>query len=861
MRATLGLVFAILPLVASAQVVTITEYTSGSACSAIYTTGTSTTTIVQSTVIVTPQPVSDASINGGDSFVIELQPATADRRRQESAPMYLDSTGTTNTDLNQAVRYRILNGTLQSVAGGYVSCDPTDDFKEFSISTTPGSIIETFYSENLIINWDNEAFDNGTTKFYTQARGDGALRLIAYFRGVVEPSWSPVSLVIKPTGSLSIESSSGVVTSSTVPPVASEGSMVLSSAAGTPQSSVPGPPAYSEPQTSFFLTISGSETRTMTSVFSPVQSPPVYSEPSSAQSPPIYSEPPISTLSPPIYSEASVPVSSASIPSSGSSSSVASSISSARSSAASAASSVSSVLSSRVSSAASAITASSIPPSMMSSMMSVMSSSARSSSSTSTTSYPLATGGPTPNGYCGATGNGTFCALPFGGCCSQYDACGNDNEYCGIGCQTQYGNCDPLPILPPSYSATAPQTMTTLASSASSSLSSSSTSTTSYPSATGGVTPNGYCGATGNGTFCASPFGGCCSQYDACGNDNEYCGTGCQSQYGICDPVPVGPPSYSATAPQSMSSSSAAPLSTISSVELPPIFSEPQTTSTAETSSSSSIAVVPSYQDPATSSALSSSDVAPSSVEPTTSSASTSSAAIVPSYVEPTITSSPASSSSAAPSGTRSFILASPTPCDFGDVPGYGQDDDYCTVNLTQAMRIYAVESVQVFPSCNGLLSIGEGTKAFEPLDMPDERVVRNDGTMNSFFAPFWDDLGVEGGAPQEDGSYGPTNNGIWYEETATGVTFEYDLSRSGETDNSFHWTVAYTFATPGVAVYTYYQLGNAADNGISAGVGMQGVEEGGGNLGVTYSLAQARITPGLKITCDSVASTCVATA
>ncbi|EGP83261.1 uncharacterized protein MYCGRDRAFT_19570, partial [Zymoseptoria tritici IPO323] len=52
--------------------------------------------------------------------------------------------------------------------------------------------------------------------------------------------------------------------------------------------------------------------------------------------------------------------------------------------------------------------------------------------------------------------------------------------------------------------------------------------------ATGGVTPNGYCGATGNGTFCASPFGGCCSRYDACGNDNEYCGPGCQSQYGIC---------------------------------------------------------------------------------------------------------------------------------------------------------------------------------------------------------------------------------------------------------------------------------------------------------------------------------------
>jgi hypothetical protein len=121
------------------------------------------------------------------------------------------------------------------------------------------------------------------------------------------------------------------------------------------------------------------------------------------------------------------------------------------------------------------------------------------------------------------------------------------------------------------------------------------------------------------------------------------------------------------------------------------------------------------------------------------------------------------------------------------------------------------------------LLLIGEGNKANEPLRMPDERVARNDGIMSSFYAPFWDDLGVEGGTPQTDGSYGPTTNGIWYQTSNTDVTFEYDLDRPGEPGNNFHFTVAYTFATPGVAVYRYYAVGNAADNGASAAVGMQG--------------------------------------
>jgi hypothetical protein len=138
-------------------------------------------------------------------------------------------------------------------------------------------------------------------------------------------------------------------------------------------------------------------------------------------------------------------------------------------------------------------------------------------------------------------------------------------------------------------------------------------------------------------------------------------------------------------------------------------------------------------------------------------------------------------------------------------------------------MRIYSISSTTVYPSTNGLLAIGEGQRASEPLLLPDERYTRNDGTMSSFFAPFFDDLAIEGGTPQTDGSYGPTNNGIWYQITETGVTFEYDLVRLGEAGDGFLFTVGYRWDTPGVAVYTYYKVGSEEDNGVSAAVGMQG--------------------------------------
>ena len=40
---------------------------------------------------------------------------------------------------------------------------------------------------------------------------------------------------------------------------------------------------------------------------------------------------------------------------------------------------------------------------------------------------------------CGGNAGGAIC--PNDLCCSQYGWCGNTAEYCGVGCQLDYGNC------------------------------------------------------------------------------------------------------------------------------------------------------------------------------------------------------------------------------------------------------------------------------------------------------------------------------------------------------------------------------------------------------------------------------------
>ncbi|KAL1864377.1 hypothetical protein VTK73DRAFT_5940 [Phialemonium thermophilum] len=122
-----------------------------------------------------------------------------------------------------------------------------------------------------------------------------------------------------------------------------------------------------------------------------------------------------------------------------------------------------------------------------------------SSSTTATTPSPSPSGLViTTNGMCG---NGTTCAgSSYGGCCSLYYYCGNSPEFCGTGCRSAFGTCNGTTPAPPPPAAV--------------------------------VSTNGMCG---NGTTCAgSSYGRCCSLFYYCGSSDEYCNTGCRSEFGSC---------------------------------------------------------------------------------------------------------------------------------------------------------------------------------------------------------------------------------------------------------------------------------------------------------------------------------------
>ncbi|KAH9264806.1 hypothetical protein BASA83_011706 [Batrachochytrium salamandrivorans] len=101
-----------------------------------------------------------------------------------------------------------------------------------------------------------------------------------------------------------------------------------------------------------------------------------------------------------------------------------------------------------------------------------------------------------PDGQCGG-GSGFGCKLGF--CCSKHNYCGSTNEHCGLGCQPDVALCDPLSPL------------------------------------TGlKVSPDGTCG---RGTNFKCGKGQCCSQYNRCGTTEKHCGTDCQMAYGTCNPL------------------------------------------------------------------------------------------------------------------------------------------------------------------------------------------------------------------------------------------------------------------------------------------------------------------------------------
>ncbi|GKT61784.1 chitin binding protein [Colletotrichum tofieldiae] len=111
---------------------------------------------------------------------------------------------------------------------------------------------------------------------------------------------------------------------------------------------------------------------------------------------------------------------------------------------------------------------------------------------------------------CGSVSGQTCQGSTFGDCCSQYGYCGKTEFHCGAGCQSGFGKCT-------------------------TSDSSSSTAVNSGTVSALLVSLTGSCGANnGNATCAGSIFGNCCSQYGYCGSDIDFCGTGCQSDFGSC---------------------------------------------------------------------------------------------------------------------------------------------------------------------------------------------------------------------------------------------------------------------------------------------------------------------------------------
>jgi len=157
-------------------------------------------------------------------------------------------------------------------------------------------------------------------------------------------------------------------------------------------------------------------------------------------------------------------------------------------------------------------------------------------------------------------------------CCSKYGYCGETTEYSGTGCESEFGRCDDVntkAVTTKKTTTTTKQkkvTTTTKAKKSTTSTKKTSTKKTTTKKTTtkktttkkvvttkNGTTTvkkvtttkktttttiskkissDGKCG-TKYGTTC--PDGYCCSQYGYCGRTTEYCGKGCQSEFGKCD--------------------------------------------------------------------------------------------------------------------------------------------------------------------------------------------------------------------------------------------------------------------------------------------------------------------------------------
>ncbi|KAG9576380.1 hypothetical protein KCU86_g14421, partial [Aureobasidium melanogenum] len=237
--------FSLFSQACNAQTITLTTHVS--ACSATYTSGTS-TTVIQSIVTVQPTPWTDAAANGGAPFVIRLQQVdVSGYLDQDTASYWLTANGNTTTNSSVAAVYTINEGRLAILNGSHVATNFNVVDQAFGVTDYDLPINTTFSVNDRMLNWTNPLFTNGTAQFYKLPPGllDNAL-ILAKFLGPMEAqrSWSPVILYVEPL----VNNGTGVASSS-ASSVSSMGSMSSPMASGM-SSGVMSAPSMMESMTS-----------------------------------------------------------------------------------------------------------------------------------------------------------------------------------------------------------------------------------------------------------------------------------------------------------------------------------------------------------------------------------------------------------------------------------------------------------------------------------------------------------------------------------------------------------------------------------------------------------------------------------
>lgn len=199
-RALLAL--ASLAQMAQAELITVTAYPS--TCSAIYTSGSQTVTVIHSTVTVVPQPFDDAA-NNGTPFIISVQmlnPEGYMAKRQMETPSWVMYNGNTTITRSIAGTYRLMDGQLLAANGSHVSTWRNVVAQAFEIRSGIAEINTTFSIRGGLLHWENDQFTDGRVDFFKLPPGllDNA-QILARFTsqtGERERGRGPVNLYVEP---------------------------------------------------------------------------------------------------------------------------------------------------------------------------------------------------------------------------------------------------------------------------------------------------------------------------------------------------------------------------------------------------------------------------------------------------------------------------------------------------------------------------------------------------------------------------------------------------------------------------------------------------------------------------------------